>query len=99
METKIQGFQNPKPGSKAALPPQRRLCPPFPEREIVRPGPRRQGIGFASLRALGRLRAEPGGSLFMRERGELQRGENPPGRGCTNERFCNPLAPDELSRT
>ena len=25
----------------------------------------------------------------MRERGKLQRGENPPGRGCTNERFRN----------
>ena len=74
METKIKGFQNPKPGSKAAPPPQRgRLNPPFPEREIVRPGPRRQGIGFASLRALDCSGPVLGDSLFMRERGELQR--------------------------
>ena len=65
METKLK---NPKPGSKAAPPPQRGPCPPFPEREIVRSGPRHQGYNFASLRA------EPGDSLFMRERGELQRG-------------------------
>ena len=29
METKIWGFQNPKPGSKAAPPPQRGLHPPL----------------------------------------------------------------------
>ena len=50
METKSK---NPKPGSKAAPPLQRGPFPPFPEREIVRPGPRRQGYSFASLRALG----------------------------------------------
>ena len=52
METKIRGFQNPKPGSKAAPPQQRGLSPLFPEHEIVRLGPRRQGISLASLRAL-----------------------------------------------
>ena len=53
MEIKIRGFQNPKPGLKAAPPQQRGLYPhPFPEREIVWPGPRSQGIGFASLCAL-----------------------------------------------
>ena len=46
---------------------------PFPERGIVRPGPRRQGIGFASLRALDCSGPSLGDSLFMRERGELQR--------------------------
>ena len=42
---------------------------PFPERGIVRPGPRRQGIGFASLRALDCSGPSLGDSLFMRERG------------------------------
>ena len=57
--------------------PTRPLPPPplfFPEHEIVRPGPRRQGIGFASLRALDGSGPSLGGSLFMRKRGELQRG-------------------------
>ena len=54
--------------------------PPFPEREIVRPGPRRQG--FASpLRALDCSGPVLGDSLFMRERGELQRRGSPPGTG------------------
>ena len=46
----------------------------------------------------GRLRAEPRDSLFMRERGNCNGRENPPGPGCTNELFRNPLASDGLSR-
>ena len=72
--------------------------PPFPERGIVRPGPRRQGIGFASLRALDCSGPSLGDSLFMRERGELQRRGSPPGPGLHKERFCNPTDPDGLSR-
>ena len=34
----------------------------------------------------------------MRERGELQRRGSPPGRGCTNERFCNDPEPNVFSR-
>ena len=80
METKIKGFQNPKPriegGSAAATRPltplslSARLCGPV-----------------------------LGDSLFMRERGELQRGGGEStGRGCTKDRFCNPPASDGLSR-
>ena len=49
--------------------------PPFPERGIVRPGPRRQGIGFASLRALDCSGPSLGDSLFMRERGNCNGGD------------------------
>ena len=72
--------------------------PPFPEREIVRPGPRRQGIGSASLRALDGSGPGLGTRCFMRERGNCNGRENPPGPGFTNERFRNPLASDGLSR-
>ena len=74
METKNLGI------SESKGPDQRRLRrrnaaskPPFPERGIVRPGPRRQGIGFASLCALDCCGPSLGDWLFMRERGELQR--------------------------
>ena len=59
-------------GSAAATRPS---TPPFPERGIVRPGPRRQGGRLRLASRPGLLRAEPGDSLFMRERGELQGGE------------------------
>ena len=63
VETKSK---NPKPGSKAAPPPQRaRDC-------TARSSPSRDWLRLAPHPGL--LRAEPGGSLFMRERGELQRG-------------------------
>ena len=99
METKNPGISESKAriegGSAAATRPS---TPLSPEREIVRPGPRRQGIGFASLPALDGSGPSLGDSLFMRERGELQRGGSPPGRGCTNERLCNVPVPDGFSR-
>ena len=61
----------------------------------MRPGPRRQG--FASpLRALDCSGPGLGDSLFMRERGELQRRGSPPGPGLHKERFCNDPPPDGL---
>ena len=57
-------------------------------------GPNLTRIQISCIIRAGLLRAEPGGSLFMRERGKLQRGENPPGRGCTNERFRRLKAPE-----
>ena len=63
---------------------------------LLRPGPRRQGIGFASLRALDGSGPSLGDSLFMRERGELQRRGSPPGPGLHKERFCKTADPDGL---
>ena len=40
MEIKILGFQNPQPRIKGVSATAARGLPPFPEREIVRPGPR-----------------------------------------------------------
>ena len=82
METKIKGFQNPKPGSKAAPPPHRGLQPPLSLSERLY-GPVLAVKGSASPRFAPWTAGGPvlGDSLFMREKGELQRrGENPPRR-------------------
>ena len=90
METKNWGISESKAriegGSAAAT---RLLNPLSLSAGSLRPGPRRQGIGFASLRALDCCGPSLGDSLFMRERGNLQRRGSPPGRSCTKERFCN----------
>ena len=77
MEIKILGFQNPQPRIKGVSATAARGLPPFPEREIVRPGPRRQGSG--SLRALDGSGLGLGTRCLVRERGNCN-GENPPGR-------------------
>ena len=86
METKLKNLEPRIKGGSAAT---TRACTPFPKREIVRPGPRGQGSGFASLRALDCSGPSLGDSLFMRERGGTCNGEDPPGRGCTTDGLRN----------
>ena len=75
METKIWGFQNPKPRIEGGGGATTRPSTPLPlSAGLYGPGPRRQGIGSASLRALDGCGPSLGDSLFMRERGELQTG-------------------------
>ena len=82
METKLKGFQNPKPGLKAAPPPQRgRLTSLSLSARLYGPVLVVKGSAsprFAPWTAPGRAWGLAG---FKRERGELQRGggENPPG--------------------
>ena len=79
VETKTLGISESKArsegGSAAATRP---FNPPFPGARdcTARSSPSRDRLRLASRP--GRLRSEPGDWLFMRERGELQRGGDPP---------------------
>ena len=94
MKTKIRGFQNPKPRIKNSSAAATRPSTPLSlSARLVRPDPRRQRIGFASLRALDGSGVEPEDSLFMKGKGgTATRGKMPSNSGCRKERLRNPLA-------
>ena len=71
METKSK---NPRPNWRRLRRRNAAFNLPFPERGIVRPGPCRQGIGFASLHALDGSGPSLGTRCLRGKRGELQRG-------------------------
>ena len=95
METKLK---NPKPGSKAAPPPQRGPCPLFLSAKLYGPVLAVKGsplARFAPWAAPGRAW---GHAVYEGKGGTATGGENPPGPGCTKERFRNNSKADEFSR-
>ena len=95
METKLK---NPKPGSKAAPPPQRGPGPLSLSARLY--GPVLAVQGSASPRSAPWTAPGRAWGLAVYEgKGGLRAGSPPPGRSCTKERFCNESTTAEFSRT
>ena len=96
METRSREFQNPNSDRKAAPPPQTRPSTPLSLSARLY-GPVLAVKGSASpcsapLTAPGRAL----GFAVYEGKGGTATGGNPPGRGCTKERFCNPSDPGRV---